>query len=251
MQHTTVILIFIAAFAVISWGLWLWRTRRIALMELLILVCCVMATLGSLNLLDLYTLLKPLPMATAMVFVVTRAHSAGKVQRDDLLLLAALLFSLCGDVFLMLPGDYFIPGLASFLVAHCFYIVLFRQGQTWLPSKAALACVLGAGLIMYAIVWPGLGDTVLRIAVATYVLVISLMTAQAIGRATILRSNAARWVAIGACIFMCSDSMIAISKFINPIALESLWVLATYFAAQMLIVHFSRERTNQTVAPGS
>ena len=38
--------------------------------------------------------------------------------------MAALVFSLVGDVLLMLPGNTFIPGLASFLVAHVFYIAL-------------------------------------------------------------------------------------------------------------------------------
>src|SRR3954454_4551267 len=41
---------------------------------------------------------------------------------------AALLFSLAGDVFLMLPGDRFVPGLASFLLAHVLYAVGFLVG---------------------------------------------------------------------------------------------------------------------------
>lgn len=56
---------------------------------------------------------------------------------------------------------------------------------------------------MYAIVWSGLGDPVLKLAVAAYVGVISLMY-QAIGRATVQGSqdSGARWVALGACVFM-------------------------------------------------
>jgi uncharacterized membrane protein YhhN len=151
-------------------------------------------------------------------------------------------------VFLMLPGDQplwglptFILGLGSFLVAHLFYIALFRQGQPWFPSKLALLVVLGFGAAMYSIVWGGLGnDTVLKMAVAAYVTVISLMTAQAIGRAITLGDSASKWVAVGACVFMVSDSLIAINKFVTPVALSSLWILVTYYCAQMLIVHFSR-----------
>src|SRR5512136_1237152 len=40
-------------------------------------------------------------------------------------ILSGLLFSLAGDVFLMLPEDRFIPGLVSFLIAHVFYITAF------------------------------------------------------------------------------------------------------------------------------
>jgi uncharacterized membrane protein YhhN len=76
--------------------------------------------------------------------------------------------------------------------------------------------------------------------------VISLMAAQAIGRATSTGDAAARWVALGACVFMVSDSLIAINKFVTPVALSSLWILTTYYCAQMLILHNVR----RTPSPG-
>jgi uncharacterized membrane protein YhhN len=155
-------------------------------------------------------------------------------------LIAALVFSLIGDVFLMLPGNYFIPGLAAFLVAHGFYIALLRQGQVWFPAKRALLAVFAVGAAMYSVIWGGLNDPVLKIAVAAYVTVIALMASQAIGRATVLGNAAARCVALGACIFMVSDSLIAINKFVTPVELSPLWILATYYCAQLLIVHHAR-----------
>ena len=240
MTNTTATLLYSLAFATIAAGAWAWKTRRIAVLEWALITASALATLSSLKLLDLHLVLKPLPMAIAMIFVATRAMATGANRRNDALLLAALLFSLGGDVFLMLPGNYFIPGLASFLVAHLFYIALFRQGQGWFPSKRALVAVLAVGATMYGIVWGGLGDPVLKIAVAAYVTVISLMAAQAIGRAMVQGDAAARWVALGACIFMVSDSLIAINKFVTPVALSSLWILATYYCAQILIVHNAR-----------
>jgi uncharacterized membrane protein YhhN len=62
------------------------------------------------------------------------------------------------------------------------------------------------------------------------------MVAQAIGRATILQNLAARAVALGACAFMLSDSLIAINRFVQPLPLVSLWVLGSYYLAQILIV---------------
>jgi alkylglycerol monooxygenase len=47
---------------------------------------------------------------------------------------------------------------------------------------------------------------------------------------------------VGACVFMVSDSLIAINKFVTPVPLASLWILVTYYAAQMLIVHFATAR---------
>jgi alkylglycerol monooxygenase len=51
----------------------------------------------------------------------------------------------------------------------------------------------------------------------------------------------AGWVALGACVFMVSDSLIAINKFVTPVTLSPLWILATYYAAQLLIVHNARK----------
>ena len=75
-----------------------------------------------------------------------------------------------------------------------------------------------------------------RIAVAVYIGVIVLMAAQAWGRWTVLRSRAALQVAIGASLFMLSDSILAIDRFVQPVDFALFWVLITYFAAQVLIL---------------
>jgi uncharacterized membrane protein YhhN len=215
------------------------------LIELLLIAVAVLATLTSvLGLQALHFIFKPLTMLVAIIFVAVRAYQSGVTGRFDYLLLAALAASMAGDVFLMLPGGYFIPGLASFLVAHLFYIALFRQGVPWFPSRVALAAGLAVGAAMYAWVWTGLNDPVLKVAVAAYVSVISLMVAQAIGRATVHRSATSTAVALGACIFMLSDSLIAINRFVQPLPLVSLWVLTTYYVAQLLMVHNARPNSS-------
>ena len=93
---------------------------------------------------------------------------------------------------------------------------------------------------MYAWVWGGLGDPVLKVAVAAYVTVIALMVAQAIGRATVQQDAAARAVALGACFFMLSDSLIAVNRFVQPLPLVPLWVLSNYYLAQILMVRNAR-----------
>lgn len=147
------------------------------------------------------------------------------------LLMAALGGSLAGDVFLMFPG-FFIPGLVSFLVAHLFYVVLFKSGQTWFPHRGALAATLGIGVAMYAFLWAGGLPPALRAPVAAYVLVIALMAAQAIGRATVLRDAPSVMVAVGAGFFMLSDSLLATNRFVTPLPMAQVWVLATYYTAQ-------------------
>ena len=124
-----------------------------------------------------------------------------------------------------------------------FYIALFKQGQLWFPSRRALVATLGVGALMYAVLFAGL-NPVLRVAVAAYVLVIALMAAQAIGRATVLRDTASVWVAIGAGFFMLSDALLATNKFATPLPLAQLWILSTYYIAQILITRFARPATS-------
>ena len=57
-----------------------------------------------------------------------------------------------------------------------------------------------------------------------------------IGRATVLQKQGALWVAIGAGFFMLSDTLLALNKFVSPLPLSQLWVLSTYYVAQVLIV---------------
>ena len=89
---------------------------------------------------------------------------------------------------------------------------------------------------MYAFLWTGGLPPALRVPVAAYVLVIALMAAQAMGRATVLRSGPALRVALGAGCFMLSDALLATDRFVTPLPLAPVWVLSTYYAAQVLIV---------------
>ena len=92
-----------------------------------------------------------------------------------------------------------------------------------------------SALAMVAFLFPHLGP-VLKLAVPAYALAIALMAAQAIGRATALRDANAVAVAIGAGFFMLSDALLAINRFAQPLPMAPLFVLTTYYAAQVLIV---------------
>jgi len=170
--------------------------------------------------------------------------AAGTVTRFDGLLLAGLAASLAGDVLLMGPATLFVPGLVAFLLAHLAYIALFSMGVGMFPRRGVLAATLLIGAGMYAFLWLGGLPAALRIPVAAYVVVIACMAAQAIGRAAVLHATdpSARWVAVGACFFMLSDSLLATNRFVTPLPLASLWVLGTYYTAQMLIVRNARPK---------
>ena len=225
----------------VQWSLGAVMQGRIGMLMALMLQSAALATATSaLGLTEWHWLFKPLTMAIAIILIATGAYSTSARGTSGsktpwVLLMAALGGSLAGDVFLMFPG-FFIPGLVSFLVAHLFYVALFKSGQTWFPHRGALAATLGIGVAMYAFLWTGGLPPALRAPVAAYVLVIALMAAQAMGRATVLRDAPSLCIAIGAGFFMLSDSLLATNRFVTPLPMAQIWVLATYYAAQALIV---------------
>ena len=221
--------VWLAAIAAGLWALGAVMQGRITITETLLVQAAALATATSAaGLIELHRVFKPLAMLLAIAFV-------GQRGRAPWLLLAALALSLAGDVLLMLPG-LFIPGLVAFLLAHLSYIALFRRDAPWFASRRALGATLAAAAAMYAVLFPHLGP-VLKIAVAAYAVVIALMAAQAIGRATVLRDAGSVGVAVGAVFFMVSDATLAINRFATPLPMAAFWVLATYYVAQILIAH--------------
>ena len=70
--------------------------------------------------------------------------------------------------------------------------------------------------------------------------VIALMVAQALGRVTVLRDKASLWVAIGACFFMLSDTLLATNRFAIALPMAQTLVLSTYYTAQILMARHAR-----------
>ena len=169
-------------------------------------------------------------------FYLLAQRAFGAARTGSVFAFAPFMGALAGDAFLMVEG-FFIPGLVSFLLAHLAYIALFKQGVPWFAHRGALAATVGVGAAMYLFLWQGGLPPELRVPVAVYVLVIALMAAQALGRARTLGDRAAHQVALGACIFMLSDALLATNRFVLPLPLAQVGVLTTYYAAQAFIVH--------------
>jgi uncharacterized membrane protein YhhN len=185
------------------------------------------------------------PLATLLIAaIVWRAHAAPPGYRRAILLGMAL--SCIGDIALMLPFDAFVPGLIAFLLAHLCYIVAFRAGfragRGLLIAAALLAIFAGINL---AGLWPLLPND-LRIPVVVYVVVLALMATLALARAwannaaTPPAGTSARWAAIGAVLFVISDSVLAWDRFGGGLPAATLCVLSTYYAAQYCIARSVR-----------
>jgi uncharacterized membrane protein YhhN len=231
--------IWLAALTAGLWAVGGMLQGRFSVLETLMVEAAALATATSaLGLLQWHMVFKPLVMVVALVFVATSRRRGYATGQFHAILMAALLASLAGDVFLMLQG-FFIPGLVSFLIAHLCYLALFQRGVGWFPGGRTQWLPLLVGVGMYVFLWTGGLPAGLRLPVAAYVLVIALMAAQALGRAMVARTPESIWVAAGACVFMLSDATLATNRFVAPLPHAQFWVLATYYAAQFLIVRHS------------
>lgn len=175
------------------------------------------------------------PAATVAIILLALGGRSAVSARYQALVVAGLVASLAGDIFLMLPDDRFVPGLASFLVAHLCYIAAFAGAGGGLRAPMAAIGVAAAAAGMLALVWPGLGA--LRVPVVLYVVVIAAMAWQALARWRNGAPAGAGAAAAGALLFMTSDSAIAIRRFVSDFTLGPVVVLTTYWLAQFLIAH--------------
>jgi uncharacterized membrane protein YhhN len=190
---------------------------------------------------SMHQVFKPLIMIALALYY---WFSTGTGNRSALVLLA-IFFSFAGDTVLLFEERstlYFMLGLASFLLAHLFYIFAYRQhrndnAHTELQgvqrARVAFPIILAiSGLVV--ILYPVLGA--LRIPVIVYALVIVVMVLSALFRYGRTTSPSFWMVFSGALLFMVSDSLLAINKFLQPLAYASFGIMATYCVAQFLIV---------------
>jgi uncharacterized membrane protein YhhN len=149
---------------------------------------------------------------------------------------AALAVSALGDVLLDLdPQRLFVFGLGSFLVAHLVYISVFVRNRRR-PFVLGAAQMLPAGFVLlYSVAvsaWllPTLGPLVVPVAI--YMCAITAMVLSAI-----LARFSNPWVAVGAVLFLISDSLLAVNKFKTPIPFRDVLVWTTYYVGQFSIAN--------------
>jgi uncharacterized membrane protein YhhN len=174
------------------------------------------------------------PLATVLMLCMARRAAPPISARYRRWIAIGMLFSLAGDVFLMLPIDAFVPGLVAFLIAHlCFVRALTGDTRFAARPLGLLACLAYGGINLW-LLWSSLPDA-LHVPVVVYVVVLSCMAGQAIARASLHARDAlsepARWAAIGALSFLVSDTLLAWDRFRLPLSWSALGVLGTYYAA--------------------
>jgi uncharacterized membrane protein YhhN len=191
---------------------------------------------------------KPLVMILLIVWMMIH----GGWQLPVLWFTLGAVFSLIGDVCLMLPGNYFLGGLVSFLLAHLLYVTgFFTESVTLSPIFiVTVLVVVSIAIVVTRKIRLGLhqktGAGRLRWSVTIYSVAVTAMFLSALS--TIQRPG---WglseylaVAVGGMLFYLSDTLLAYDRFVSTIRHGRLIVRITYHLGQILLLggvlaHFS------------
>lgn len=160
-----------------------------------------------------------------------------------------LLLSSVGDVFLDFSSGasspFFMYGLLAFLAAHVAYTKAFAvdlpaPSRLFAEQPALCLALVAYGGAMLLYLHPHLGP-VLRVAVPVYAGAIACMGIAATARALRPgkgvrreRRRAARAGAVGALLFIISDSLLSLSRLVHPAEpYPQLLIMVTYFGGQV------------------
>lgn len=176
-------------------------------------------------------LTKPTAMVLLTGVALALDPAAGEGGRRAWFVLA-LLLSLAGDVFLMLPADRFVAGLGSFLLAHIAYTAgfLVHPPDGAAVAIAALIVIVVAPTLAAPVVWSlRRAHRELTAPVVVYMLVISTMVVLALATGIV-------WAGVGAVLFFVSDYLIARDRFIRHLPWAPLAIMVLYHLGQLGLV---------------
>jgi uncharacterized membrane protein YhhN len=165
-----------------------------------------------------------------LIAVAAAMHPASSLERACFVV--ALAMGLASDVFLMLPTDMFVAGLAAALVEHLAYIAGFRA-----RGLNAGLLVLGAALAVAsaAVVLPPIYRSLrktrpgLVAPVIAYAAVFVVMVASAGG-------SGSGVALVGALLFYYSDALLAWNRFVKPKPWGRFVNIVAYHSGQALLV---------------
>jgi uncharacterized membrane protein YhhN len=160
-----------------------------------------------------------------------------------------LLFGLGGDILLEIPQQHlanqFMLGLGSFLIGHLAYMRAYTSDTRRLaPLGLLFAAVCGGGMLVTLNSSPtGLGP--LLVPVALYALAISCMLWRAIARIGVagIPRDSALLAAGGALLFVISDGLIGINRFVQPFEEARYAIMITYWLGQFGIAASAMRRS--------
>jgi uncharacterized membrane protein YhhN len=207
------------------------RMSKLKLNYLIAISACAAIVSQLLSQYLAFSILKPLTSVLVILLVVVYRQDKSSLTS---IVIIGLIACLGGDV-LLLDESLFAYGLSSFLLAHLLFTYLFYSLATGRMSYTPLFALLLFAACFYYFLLPQLAD--LTIPVAVYQLCISIMCWQGINLYLSRRDQVGRWLCIAGFLFVFSDSIIAVDKFLIPFELSGPVILLSYWLSIALIAN--------------
>ena len=206
------------------------KQTRTTIASIAFLAVVVLHVLGLLLNEKIAFLSKPF-LITTLVIVYLIA-----VKKPSFWYVSALFFSFWGDVLLLFKNQFFVYGLASFLIAHIMYIKITASFIKKVSLQKVVLASLPFAVFLFSFLYliiDNLGE--MKIPVIFYGVVISSFGALSFLNYMQEKNTANSWLFLGTIIFIISDSLIALNKFYEPKEFYAISIMLTYIVAQYLI----------------
>lgn len=213
--------------------------KLFTILYLLLLIVHLLA--GEMNLEQMAFITKPFLVLSLLLifFYYQRKYVSNRFSKYISL---GLFFCLAGDVLLMNQdqANFFVYGLAAFLMGHVFYILGFFR--TYLDNHEipllkkqgwVMVLIVAYGFLFFRQIKDHLGEMIGPVII--YTMVITLMLLIAANRYKKVSPESFRYIFFGALLFVASDSILAWNKFVHSIDFSHAWIMATYGLAQLFI----------------
>ena len=131
---------------------------------------------------------------------------------------------------------FFLLGLSAFLIAQVFYIIFFhniRMREYIRGNALFLLLVIVYYSILISVLSPYLGD--MKLPVRIYGVVLSFMLMLAMHTMLGKNKKAGLWMMLGAILFVISDSLLALNKFLTAFNYAGIIIMVSYGFAQLFI----------------
>jgi uncharacterized membrane protein YhhN len=192
---------------------------------------------------------KPLTMVALFLTMLPGLLATGFKSIPLICFGLGILFSLAGDIFLMVSyarfsNRWFLPGLTAFLLAHVAYIAGLNVpppdvSPFWSIGLAVLLALTASRIlrrIVAGVRAKGLPRMVIPVTAYGTVITLMLLSALLTLYRTDWSTNAAGLVALGAFLFYMSDIILAWNRYVNPIKNGRVLNMAAYHLGQIALV---------------
>lgn len=213
------------------------------LFALIFLVQLLLSYTGNTN---FAAFIRPLIVFSLLILFYVSTRLRGRFHKR---IFTGLIFAFTADVLLLYATQdqsYFQYGLAAILLCVIFYTRAFYLDFKSAPeldkkgARVAISLCAILAIAFYFFLRPHLG--IMKLPVMICILLGSMMIMMASFRNQRVNTSSFKLILFGTVFFLLSGSILAVSKFVQPIGHATTWIMVSYTIAQYLITIGAAER---------